>query len=365
MTLKTKQEKQNSGFTAMFMCAALFFLAGCAQIESGRWYDSDSNSSRPTSTKTTKPAAKASPAKSTGESRVAQFWSRMRATLDRRPEAKKARAQKNRTSTGRKSTAANTKTANGLLVVGKGDTYYSLARQYDVPLRALLENNNAKPPYILSPGDRVRLPTQAFYEVKKKDTLYSISRAHKTDVATLAKLNGLGKPFTISVGQRLQIPGLQAAPVGASKAARVVAKTKTQPKTQPKTMPSAPKRVGRFLVPVKGSIISGYGPKDGGLHNDGINIAAREGAPIRAAENGVVVYTGNELRGYGNLLLIRHSGGWVTAYAHTSKFMVKPGARVKQGEVVAEVGRTGNVDRPQLHFELRKGTRAVNPQSLI
>jgi murein DD-endopeptidase MepM/ murein hydrolase activator NlpD len=130
-------------------------------------------------------------------------------------------------------------------------------------------------------------------------------------------------------------------------------------------MPSAPKRVGRFLVPVKGSIISGYGPKDGGLHNDGINIAAREGAPIRAAENGVVVYTGNELRGYGNLLLIRHSGGWVTAYAHTSKFLVKPGARVKQGEVVAEVGRTGNVDRPQLHFELRKGTRAVNPQSLI
>ena len=101
------------------------------------------------------------------------------------------------------------------------------------------------------------------------------------------------------------------------------------------------------------------------MHNDGVNIAARTGAPIVAAENGVVVYTGNELRGYGNLLLIRHSGGWVTAYAHISKFRVKPGARVKQGDVIAEVGQTGNVDRPQLHFELRKGKRAVNPQSLI
>jgi murein DD-endopeptidase MepM/ murein hydrolase activator NlpD len=283
---------------------------------------------------------------------VSQIWSRVRETLDRRPEAQKAKQAAKARSSAQSS-------AGGLITVQKGDTYYSLSQRHGVPLRALLEANKARPPYVLSPGDRVRLPTQAFYEVKKKDTLYSISRSHNTDVATLAKLNGLRKPFTISVGQRLQIPGLKASPVQA------VAKALTPAPAKPKTMPTAPKRVGRFLVPVKGAIISSFGPKDGGLHNDGINIAAREGAPIRAAENGVVVYTGNELRGYGNLLLIRHSGGWVTAYAHTSKFLVKPGARVKQGDVVAEVGRTGNVDRPQLHFELRKGTRAVNPQSLI
>ena len=91
--------------------------------------------------------------------------------------------------------------------VKKGETYYSLARRYNVPLRALLKANNARPPYVLSPGDRVTIPQQQFYAVKKKDTLYSISRAHKTDVATLAKLNGLKKPYAISVGQRLQIPG--------------------------------------------------------------------------------------------------------------------------------------------------------------
>ena len=134
---------------------------------------------------------------------------------------------------------------------------------------------------------------------------------------------------------------------------------------KPTRLAAAPRRVGRFRVPVKGPVISDYGPKQGGLHNDGINIAARSGTPIVAAENGVVVYAGNELRGYGNLLLIRHSDGWVTAYAHASKFNVKPGDRVRQGDKVAEVGQTGNVDSPQLHFELRKGTRAVNPKSLI
>ena len=86
-----------------------------------------------------------------------------------------------------------------------------------------------------------------------------------------------------------------------------------------------------------------FGPKEGGLHNDGINIAAPTGTPIKAAENGVVVYAGNELRGYGNLLLLRHSDGWVTAYAHTSKFRVKPGDRVKQGEVIAEAGQSAKM----------------------
>jgi murein DD-endopeptidase MepM/ murein hydrolase activator NlpD len=356
MISPTHKKQKARGFNALILCGLLMVgLSGCAQIQSGRWYDSDTKTKQTTKSKQ----------QADDENRTTGFWENLRAKLDRRPEAKKARhAAENKreaaTSKRKATYTTSTKTPKGLLVVEKGDTYYSLARKYDVPLRAFLELNSAKPPYILSPGDRVRLPTQAFYEVKKKDTLYSISRAHNTDVATLAQQNGLAKPFTISVGQRLQIPGLQTAAASPRQP-----QVKTNKTAKRKAEPSAPKRVGRFLVPVKGSIISSYGPKDGGLHNDGINIAAREGAPIRAAENGVVVYTGNELRGYGNLLLIRHSGGWVTAYAHTSKFLVKPGVRVKQGQIVAEVGRTGNVDRPQLHFELRKGTRAVNPQSLI
>ncbi len=270
---------------------------------------------------------------------------------------------------------------DGLVTVGKGETYYKLALRYSVPLRALLEANKARPPYTLSPGDRVKVPLQAFYEVQPKDTLYSISRRYGTDVASLAKLNGLGAPYAISVGQKLQVPGKRQNIAGAKRkiarvkpqatkpkqsAAKSPAKAQARAQAKVKTkLPEAPRRVGRFQVPVKGSVISNFGPKEGGLHNDGINIAARTGTPIKAAENGVVVYAGNELRGYGNLLLVRHSDGWVTAYAHTSKFRVRPGDRVKQGQVIAEVGQTGNVDRPQLHFELRKGTRAVNPNSLI
>ena len=120
-----------------------------------------------------------------------------------------------------------------------------------------------------------------------------------------------------------------------------------------------------FLWPVNGKVISPFGSKNGGLHNDGINIAAPRGTPVRAAENGVVVYSGNQIRGFGNLLLIRHSDGWVTAYAHNDTLLVKKGQQVKRGETIARVGSTGNVTQPQLHFELRKGTEAVDPAGYL
>jgi murein DD-endopeptidase MepM/ murein hydrolase activator NlpD len=134
------------------------------------------------------------------------------------------------------------------------------------------------------------------------------------------------------------------------------------PPQAPAEVPApAPRGSGKFLWPVNGKVVSAFGVKDGGLHNDGINIAAPLGTPIKAAENGTVVYAGNELRGFGNLLLIRHADGWVTAYAHCEAFLVKRGDQVKRGQVVARVGQTGNVTSPQLHFELRKGSQAVDP----
>ena len=116
------------------------------------------------------------------------------------------------------------------------------------------------------------------------------------------------------------------------------------------------------MVIADGRVIAGFGPREGGLHNDGINIAAERGTQVRAAENGVVVYAGNELRGFGNLLLIKHADGWTTAYAHADKLLVRRGDRVERGQPIATVGQTGNVDRPQLHFEIRRGPRAVDPR---
>lgn len=123
-----------------------------------------------------------------------------------------------------------------------------------------------------------------------------------------------------------------------------------------------PRGGGRFLWPVKGKLISGFGPKPDGMNNDGINIAAAKGTAVVAADNGVVAYAGNELRGFGNLLLVKHDGGWITAYAHLDSMLVERGARVKRGERIGTVGQTGSVTSPQLHFELRKGSAVVDPR---
>jgi len=120
-----------------------------------------------------------------------------------------------------------------------------------------------------------------------------------------------------------------------------------------------------FLWPVTGKVVSEFGPLADGLHNDGINIAAPRGTPVRAAENGVVVYAGNELRGFGNMLLIRHADGFVTAYAHNESLLVARGDTVERGQIIARVGSSGNVDSPQLHFEIRVGTDAVDPREYL
>ncbi|WP_037459696.1 LysM peptidoglycan-binding domain-containing M23 family metallopeptidase [Skermanella stibiiresistens] len=126
-----------------------------------------------------------------------------------------------------------------------------------------------------------------------------------------------------------------------------------------------PRSSGQFQWPVRGTILSEFGPKPGGLHNDGLNISAAKGSSVVAAENGVVAYAGNELRGFGNLLLIRHADGWVSAYAHLDDMMVDRGAKVKRGQKIGTVGSTGNVSAPQLHFELRKANRAIDPRDYL
>ena len=117
--------------------------------------------------------------------------------------------------------------------------------------------------------------------------------------------------------------------------------------------------------PVRGKVISNFGSKPNGLKNEGINISVPEGTSIRAAEGGVVAYSGNELKGYGNLVLIRHEGGYVTAYAHAKELFVKRGDTVKRGDVIAKAGQTGSVSSPQLHFEVRKGATALDPLKFL
>jgi murein DD-endopeptidase MepM/ murein hydrolase activator NlpD len=112
-------------------------------------------------------------------------------------------------------------------------------------------------------------------------------------------------------------------------------------------------------------MLASYGVAADGTHNDGINIAAPRGTSIEAVEAGIVAYAGNELRGYGNLVLVKHGNGWISAYAHCDELLVKKGDPVYRGKVIAKVGATGGVSEPQLHFELRQGKRPVDPRGYL
>lgn len=231
--------------------------------------------------------------------------------------------------------------------------------------------------------------------VVKGDTLYSISRKYQIPVNDLAVMNKLSAPFALSVGQKIKVPKLDtvqtrsvseikqiqktqvkqpeptktstAKPVEKTKTVTTEKNQKTKISSDPsKQLPKISARSGsKFAWPVRGKILSGYGAKNNGLFNDGINISAIKGTDVKAAENGVVAYAGNEVKGMGNLVIIQHSGGWMTVYAHMDSMSVKRGNTVSVGQSIGKIGMTGKVDKPQLHFEIRKGTKAYDPVAYL
>ncbi|WP_043744450.1 M23 family metallopeptidase [Paramagnetospirillum magneticum] len=283
------------------------------------------------------------------------------------------------------------------VTVYAGDTVYSIARRYSLTVRDLIETNNLQPPYQLQPGTVLRLPGGGSdYVVQRGDTLSVLARRFKVDFNSLAATNGKRAPYVLQVGERLTIPGPKASvtqtaatpapatgggsmvvtsphasggagggkPAAKAEVPPVYAQAPSHPAPPPAAVPAVPPaRAGStFLWPVKGEVVAEFGPLPGkGQHNDGINIVAAKGTPVRAAENGVVAYVGNELKGFGNLLLIKHADNWMTAYAHNDQLMVKRGDRVRRGQTIATLGASGSVTSPQLHFEIRRGTEAVNP----
>lgn len=249
----------------------------------------------------------------------------------------------------------------GSVVVARGDSLYLIARRNGVGLRGLIETNRVAAPYVIHPGQVLRLPTARVHVVERGDTVYDVARARGVDAKALVAVNDIPPPYRIYPGQTLVLP---------ARSARAIARAGPD-KLADRPVPSAartvraaepPARSGRgFDWPLAGRIILGFGPRAGGLHNDGINISARKGATVRAADSGVVAYLGNELRGFGNLLLLKHADGWMTAYAHNDAFLVGVGDRVRRGQPIARAGASGGVTVPQLHFEIRKGARPVDP----
>lgn len=267
--------------------------------------------------------------------------------------------------------------SSNAITVQRGDTLYSISRRYGVPLKDLINANNLHAPYTLHVGQVLSLPAKQYHTVQRGDTLYSISRQYNVDITSLSRVNNLQTPYSLNVGDRLVLPAsvgnvpaasYSAAQSSASSASSAAVKTaytpaKSAPVTDSYVAPKA--RKTKFDWPVKGTIISGYGNLGSGRKNDGINIKAALGTNVKAADSGTVAYAGNELKGFGNLILIKHPDGWITAYAHNDRLFVKKGQKVSRGEKIATVGSTGSVTTPQLHFEVRSGKKAVNPRPYL
>lgn len=235
------------------------------------------------------------------------------------------------------------------VVVASGDTLYSLSRKYSVPVNDLAVINKLNPPFNLKVGQKIRVPNLARVAVEStgKTTVNVVEKSKKSSVEPK------------SVQQKANAKKSEAKVVTKPSEKKISsAPSKKLPKINARSS-------SKFSWPVRGKILSNYGAKTNGLFNDGINIGATRGAVVGAAENGVVAYAGNEVKGMGNLIIIQHDGGWMTVYAHMDSMVVRRGARVSVGQKIGTVGKTGKVDSPQLHFEIRKGTKAYNPTNYL
>lgn len=274
--------------------------------------------------------------------------------------------------------------AAGTTIVAASEGLREVAARSRVPAGAIAAANRLVLPVRLLPGQVLKLPPGRVHTVQAGETGISIARVYGVDWTRVVAANRLVPPFTLEIGDRLLLPSKQQVAAmtieeraaafriniddlitGAEPAApRPAAKTATA--TRPLVpLPALPAGMPRFDWPIDGRILSGFGPKAGGRYNDGINLKASAGAGVRAAADGVVAYAGDAVAGFGNLVLVKHAGGWVSAYGHNEAVLVARGDRVRGGDLIARAGATGSVDEPQLHFELRRGRAAVDPVKIL
>jgi murein DD-endopeptidase MepM/ murein hydrolase activator NlpD len=279
--------------------------------------------------------------------------------------------------------------------VKPGDTLYNVAHAFGVSESEIARQNDLKAPYRLASGAQLRLPS-ALNEIQPaaSSSFYlpppapgkempppHLAPAGRVEREVLASARPAAPVSSRAEAQPQQVQyqwnyGLP--PYDEASSARSVGAPRAGAMPQPPAAPAAYATASSFtppvpavsaqagfIWPVEGRIISSFGGSEGGIHNDGIDIAAARGAPVRAARGGTVVYAGRHLRGYGNLVLVRHEDGWVTAYAHMQKILVSKGAQIAQGDAIGTVGSTGSVESEQLHFEIRRGTEALDPMKYL
>ncbi len=226
-------------------------------------------------------------------------------------------------------------------------------------------------------------PKGIYHEVRAGQTLYRIGKTYQVDEAYIARINGISDPSRLRTGQKLYIPGVSTprkvpvtaarkapAPPRAKKAATTRARStvkasppkKRAPSVRPPRTTSKPPKAqkGLFIYPVAGKVVKKFGQKSGQI-NRGIEIAAPLNAPVVAAAPGRIIYSGNEISGYGNLIIIKHDNSYYTVYGFSKKNYVTSGSYVGRGDKIAACGTPPSGGKPRLHFEIRHGKEAVNP----
>jgi murein DD-endopeptidase MepM/ murein hydrolase activator NlpD len=283
----------------------------------------------------------------------------------------------------------------GTYTVEAGDSLYRIVSKTGASFADIAAANNLTEPYLLQLGQVLQIPRGLYHQVNAGETGIAIARAYGVSWSEIISLNALEQPYILNIGQRLRLPSgaalassqqmesgeyispeQQAAGFSlniddvatGSEPALVEAETRavTPNADQFEAKIVRPESFGgSFIWPVQGALLSSFGSKGGGKVNDGINLAAAEGTPVGASGSGVVVYSGNEIGVFGGLILVDHGGGWVTAYGHLSQLAVARGDRVRPGQILGNVGETGYVDQPQLHFEIRRDRKPVNPATML
>ncbi len=272
--------------------------------------------------------------------------------------------------------------ASSSYVVQSGDTLRGIADHTGSGSEAIARANDLTAPYVIRAGQRLTIPAGRYHLVRAGETGIAIARAYGVDWSRVIAANDLEEPYTLRVGMRVLIPGGPVTPADRAAAFRLdiddiltggePALATNQRPARPSSSPTrilpsnavvaAPARLsGAFAWPLHGSVITRFGPGATGERYNGIKIAAPIGTPVLAAADGVVAYAGNEVANLGGLVILKHGGGWTTVYGHASQLLVQRGQSVKKGQTIAISGDSGFADRPELHFEIRKGRTPVDP----
>ena len=267
--------------------------------------------------------------------------------------------------------------ASGMVTVGEGDSIFTLATRFQITPQSIINDNQLVPPFTIQPGEQLRLSPARYHIVVITDDLYSLSQRYAVSQEQLAALNDLQEPYELVVGQQLLLPEqpdfsvldvagieIEVVPVTIVTPAPQAAKP-AAPKAPPKSFVAPALGNAGFTWPVKGEILAEFGPMERGVHNDGVNIRAAEGTIVTTSAPGTVAFVGTGLKSFGNLVLVKHEGGYITAYAHLNDIQVREGDILGAGATIGQVGMTGRVDSPQLHFEIRKSRTPINPREII